>query len=293
MSGCFLAFGEVLFDVFPSYTRLGGAPLNVTCHASRLGLDARLVSALGDDSLGKQALAQMKALGLDTTCVAVLSGRPTGRADITLIGKDADYTFNTDCAWDFIPVPQELAESVDCLYFGSLCQRSEVSRTNLRKTVESVSCPFVFYDVNVRKDCLNDDILSWSLSRADTLKVNEEELPLILSMTGCESAQALMRHYSLSMILLTEGSKGASIICENGSVVSRKAGKCAVVDTVGAGDSLSAGFIASWLQTHDPVKALNTGLILADYVVSHKGAIPDYDDDLRRRLEQAGMKTGE
>ena len=62
MSGRFLAFGEVLFDVFPSYTRLGGAPLNVTCHASRLGLDARLVSALGDDSLGKQALAQMKAL---------------------------------------------------------------------------------------------------------------------------------------------------------------------------------------------------------------------------------------
>ena len=181
---------------------------------------------------------------------------------------------------------------MDCLYFGSLCQRSEVSRTNLRKTVDSISCPFVFYDVNVRKDCLNDDILSWSLSKADTLKVNEEELPLILSMTGCESAPAVMKLYGLSMILLTEGSKGASIICEDGSVVSRKAGRSAVVDTVGAGDSLSAGFIASWLKTHDPVKALNTGLILADYVVSHKGAIPDYDDDLRSRLAQEGMKAG-
>ena len=98
--GSFLAFGEILFDCFADHNVLGGAPLNVTYHAASLGLDARIVSAVGNDSLGDEALAEISAKGIDSSLVAVLGGIPTGRADITMVGKNADYEFNCPAAWD-------------------------------------------------------------------------------------------------------------------------------------------------------------------------------------------------
>ena len=284
----FMAFGEILFDCFEDgRSVLGGAPLNVTYHMSRLGMDSSIISALGRDVLGLRALEEMKSLDVDTSRVAVLDDRLTGRADIILCDGDADYTFNSPAAWDDIPLPQALPSHVGCMYFGTLAQRSAVSRHSLMRLLESVDADMVFYDVNIRKDFYSRDILGWSLSRADVLKVNGDELPLICSTLETDE-ESLMKEYGLAMMIVTQGAQGSTLYLPNGTRHLQTPSPCNVVDSVGAGDSLCAGFIATMLRTGDPVRALEVGTMIADYVITRRGATPGYDEGLIGRLESIG-----
>ena len=284
----FMAFGEILFDCFEDgRSVLGGAPLNVTYHMSRLGMDSSIISALGRDVLGLRALEEMKSLDVDTSRVAVLDDRPTGRADITLCDGDADYTFNSPAAWDDIPLPQALPSHVGCMYFGSLAQRSAVSRSSLMRLLETVDADMVFYDVNIRKDFYSRDILGWSLARADVLKVNGDELPLICSTLETDE-ESLMKEYGLEMMIVTQGAQGSTLYLQDGTRHHQSPSPCNVVDSVGAGDSLCAGFIATMLRTGDPVRALEVGTMIADYVITRRGATPGYDEGLIGRLESIG-----
>lgn len=284
----FMAFGEILFDCFEDgRSILGGAPLNVTYHMSRLGMDSSIISALGRDVLGLRALEEMKSLDVDTSHVAVLDDRPTGRADITLCDGDADYTFNSPAAWDDIPLPQALPSHVGCMYFGTLAQRSAVSRHSLMRLLETVDAGMVFYDVNIRKDFYSRDILAWSLSRAHVLKVNGDELPLICSTLETDE-ESLMKKYGLVMMIVTQGAQGSTLYLPNGTSHHQSPSPCNVVDSVGAGDSLCAGFIATMLRTGDPVRALEVGTMIADYVITRRGATPGYDEGLIGRLESIG-----
>lgn len=284
----FMAFGEILFDCFEDgRSVLGGAPLNVTYHMSRLGMDSSIISALGRDVLGLRALEEMKRLDVDTSRVAVLDDRLTGRADITLCDGDADYTFNSPAAWDDIPLPQALPSHVGCMYFGTLAQRSAVSRSSLMRLLETVDADMVFYDVNIRKDFYSRDILGWSLSRADVLKVNGDELPLICSTLETDE-ESLMKEYGLAMMIVTQGAQGSTLYLQDGTRHHQSPSPCNVVDSVGAGDSLCAGFIATMLRTGDPVKALEVGTMIADYVITRRGATPGYDAGLIGRLESIG-----
>ena len=250
-------------------------------------MDSSIISALGRDVLGLRALEEMKSLDVDTSRVAVLDDRPTGRADITLCDGDADYTFNSPAAWDDIPLPQALPSHVGCMYFGSLAQRSAVSRSSLMSLLETVDANMVFYDVNIRKDFYSRDILGWSLSRADVLKVNGDELPLICSTLETDE-ESLMKEYGLEMMIVTQGAQGSTLYLPNGTRHHQTPSPCNVVDSVGAGDSLCAGFIATMLRTGDPVRALEVGTMIADYVITRRGATPGYDEGLIGRLESIG-----
>lgn len=284
----FMAFGEILFDCFEDGRAvLGGAPLNVTYHMSRLGMNSSIISALGRDALGLRAFEEMKSLDVDTSRVAVIDGRSTGRADITLCGGDADYTFNSPAAWDDIPLPHALPSHVGCMYFGTLAQRSAVSRSSLMRLLETVDADMVFYDVNIRKDFYSRDILTWSLSRTDVLKVNGDELPLICSTLETDE-EFLMKEYGLGMMIVTEGARGSTLYLPNGTRHHQTPSPCNVVDSVGAGDSLCAGFIATMLRTGDPVRALEVGTMITDYVITRRGATPGYDEGLIGRLESIG-----
>ena len=282
--GSFLAFGEILFDCFADHNVLGGAPLNVTYHAASLGLDARIVSAVGNDSLGDEALAEISAKGIDSSLVAVLDGIPTGRADITMVGKNADYEFNCPAAWDCIPLPEGLPSSIDVLYFGSLAQRGEISRRTLASLLSAVDARHIFFDVNIRKNFYSREIIEHSLDAATILKVNDEELPLIAALLGIkseDSVSAIMERYRLEMLLLTEGRKGTTLYCDDGCIIHQDISDVKVVDTVGAGDSLSGGFIATLAKTGDREEAVRMGSLLADYVVTQSGGTPAYSSEVR------------
>lgn len=288
-----LSFGEILFDVFPSSRRIGGAPLNVAAHFAKLLGESTIVSAVGNDELGAEAIKEVAALGLDTSHIKV-SKYDTGRADITMQGKNADYTFNEPAAWDDITLDRPLEKNYDIIYFGTLVQRNRTSRETLAKILSSTNAKHVFYDVNIRKHFYTDEIILSSLERATILKVNDEELPLIAKIADAETdnerntAAKLIKDFNLEMVILTKGKEGTAIFTRDGQN-SLRPGDVPVIDTVGAGDSLSAGLLATYLKSGDIIKALRVGSALADYVVSHRGAIPSYDEAFTAFLEKEGM----
>lgn len=281
----FISFGEILFDVFPDKATLGGAPLNVAGHLTKLGLNGAILSAVGNDELGKRALNEIEALGLSTDMIATLDYE-TGKAIITLNGKNAEYEFNDPCAWDNIPL-QALPENVTLIYYGTLAQRGN-SKNTLKELLNSVQSQHRFFDVNIRKHFYSDEIIKEGVENATILKLNDEEVDIVLDalkieMRGYRGLEELFKEYNLDLILLTKGKDGT--MCFKNKWYRVPCAPVEVVDTVGAGDSLSAGFLASYIKTGDLEKSLLFGSHIADYVVTKRGAIPEYDDNLVQYLK--------
>ena len=281
----FISFGEILFDVFPDKATLGGAPLNVAGHLTKLGLNGAILSAVGNDELGKRALNEIEALGLSTDMIATLDYE-TGKAIITLNGKNAEYEFNDSCAWDNIPL-QALPENVTLIYYGTLAQRGN-SKNTLKELLNSVQSQHRFFDVNIRKHFYSDEIIKEGVENATILKLNDEEVDIVLDalkieMRGYRGLEELFKEYNLDLILLTKGKEGT--MCYKNKWYRVPCAPVEVVDTVGAGDSLSAGFLASYIKTGDLEKSLLFGSHIADYVVTKRGAIPEYDDNLVQYLK--------
>ena len=288
----YICFGEVLFDCLPSGPVLGGAPLNVSYHLSQLGDEGWVLSALGKDELGDRAIREMEEKGQSISMIGRVE-EPTGRADITLINGDADYTFNYPCSWDVIPLPSvDFPKEVDLIYFGTLAQRSPISRETLNTLLSRVEAKEVFYDVNIRKDFYSKELILEGMERASVLKVNDEELPLILTIAEKYSGdfkkdvESLATSFGLKYVIVTKGGDG-SVVFGNGrwSEVGVEQ-NLKVVDTVGAGDSLSAGFCHTLFLTGDAKKALIVGSKIAGFVVARKGAMPEYPEALINSLRE-------
>ncbi len=269
-----LSFGEVLYDVFGERKTIGGAPLNVSYHFRKCGGDADIISAVGNDGLGRDALSFMKSAGIGTEYVTV-SDYPTGRADVVITGSEADYVFNSPCAWDDIRLPHSLPESVDVFYWGTLALRSEKSRETFRSISSSVKADIRYFDVNIRKKFYSEDIIIEGLECCNILKVNENELPLILSLSGAQDIPSLKERYSIDIVILTEGEKGSTVYGER--ILHIPAVRADVTDTVGAGDSYSACFLYNYLESGDAEKAARNASLLSSFVCSKCGGMPDYD----------------
>ncbi len=295
-----LAFGEILWDVFADHQTLGGAPLNVAGHLARLGADSCIVSAVGADRRGDEALSLVRALGVGADYVSALPGLPTGTATIFLDKGIPSYEFNDPCAWDAIDLSEEQLKAIqsaewDVVCFGTLAQRSPASRACLRRILESVSAKTVFFDVNLRKNYYSREILEDGLKFADILKVNDEEVAILAALldiplsadTEESFADAMIGRYGLRIVLVTLGKAGA-LARYAGETVRSVPAKVAVVDTVGAGDSFSAGFLAALGRGCPVSRALSFGAELADFVVTRKGAIPEYDEALLRKIAELG-----
>lgn len=290
-----LAFGEILFDVYSDRKCLGGAPLNVAGHLARLGFESSIVSAVGSDGDGNEARSLVSSLGVRTDYIQTVSGIPTGRTEIVLDNGIPSYEFNSPCAWDEIrPSPDAIgrifAETWDVFCFGTLAARSPTSRQTLTDLVSGVRAKTVFFDVNLRKRFYDADILKYGLSKSDILKMNDEEVPVLARLLEAPAGMDddhfqdwLIGEWGLSGVLLTKGKAGASARF-GGKTSMVLPGTVPVVDTVGAGDSFSAAFLASLARGYTPEQALVFASTLADYVVTQNGAIPEYSLDIRSRL---------
>lgn len=270
-----LAFGEVLYDVFREEKTIGGAPLNVSYHFKKCGGEVDIISAVGNDELGRNALSFMKKAGIGTEYVAS-SGYPTGRADVVMNGEDADYVFNFPSAWDDIRLVSPLPQCVDVFYWGTLALRNEVSRETFRKIAHSINARIKYFDVNIRKKFYSETIIMEGLKLCNILKVNENELPLILSLTQMRNIAELRKEYSLDIVILTEGEKGSTIYGER--TIKIPAARTDVVDTVGAGDSYSACFLYNYLKSGDAESAATKASSLSSFVCSKRGGMPEYDE---------------
>lgn len=288
-----VGLGEILWDVFPDRKRLGGAPANFAYHAARQGFDGVVVSAIGDDALGREienVLAEKKLPALLPRRASA-----TGRVTISLDAAGvASYVFAENCAWDDLPFTAEterLARRASAVCFGSLAQRDARSRASIARFLENVPADAVrVFDVNLRQNFFTEKILADSLAHATILKVNEDELPVLASACGLAKNVSQEKFFdgvfeknsALGIVVLTLGKSGSAVAARDGtrSFVAADA-SVEVVDTVGAGDSFTAGFVCALLAGRDVRAAHYHASALANFVCSRAGAMPEIPDALK------------
>lgn len=290
-----LCFGEIVWDDIgheesrESVKNIGGAPLNVAVHCHRLGMKAGVISAIGCDDLGKQALSVVRRLGVDICHVAVVEQQTCLIQVAFSAGNEPYYQISDNVSWDYINVTSEQVREIqregwDCLYFGTLHQRSQVSKDSIHRLVKEGGFREVFLDVNLREPFYNRETLHWSLTHCDTAKMNLEEAHIIGKLFGMPTendsrlATRLRKSFGIQKLIVTCGKDGARYYTDgcDGAVQSPV---IQVADTVGAGDAFSAGLMTR-LQNGDSLQAAckfanHIGALIA----SKQGSIPDYSPD--------------
>ncbi len=277
--------GELLWDVFPTHRCLGGAPANFASHAAALGADAFLITAVGNDELGRLATAELSKLTIDTTHVSI-NTHPTGYVQVQLADGEPEYDIASDVAWDFCDwnsVLEPFAQTIDAVCFGTLFQRSRASRETTKRFLSATpkSCLRVF-DVNLRQDFYSDELIVDSLKLANVLKINRAELPIVLRAAGMSvhdenSIDSLLEKFDLKLIALTLGAEGSLLVTPDERNTC-DAPKVEAVDTVGAGDSFTACIVAGMLRGME-LSTINTlANEIAAQVCRRSGAGPAVSD---------------
>ncbi len=283
-----VCYGEILWDIFEDKKTIGGATFNVAGHFSRLGDKAYMISAVGNDTLGREALSSLDSIGVERKFIKTIDYE-TGKAYVTLLDGSPSYSFNTPCAWDYISLEKKEEEKLfscewDVFVYGTLSQRGKTSHETLRKILAGIKAKEFFFDVNFRLGYYSKEVIDGGLEKATILKVNEDEEKVILSLFSLSSIKELFDIYhSLKMIIMTYGRDGSVVLTRNEKYIS-KPDKVSVVDTVGAGDSFSASFLHFLIAGESVESALRKATIVSSYVVEHRGAIPEYSLELKKKL---------
>ncbi|MDE6793398.1 MAG: carbohydrate kinase, partial [Muribaculaceae bacterium] len=282
--------GEALWDVLPEGRKIGGAPANFAYHVSQFGLPSIVVSAVGDDPLGDEILQNFTSKGL--THLVDKVPYPTGTVQVELDQEGIPmYDIKENVAWDnipFTPELEEIAKNAKAVCFGSLAQRNVVSRQTIAKFLDAMpkkDDTLVVFDVNLRQGFYNKEILCESMERCNILKINDEELVTVSRMFGYpgidlqDKCWILLGKYNLKMLILTCGVNG-SYVFTPGHVSFQPTPKVEVADTVGAGDSFTAAFIASILKGDSVEEAHSKAVRTSAFVCTQKGAMPILPKDL-------------
>ena len=307
-----LGLGELLWDLLPEGSRLGGAPANFTVMAGRLGNHAAILSRVGRDDFGRRALTELEALDgmpADASSVQTDADHETGRVTVELKDGQPSYTIHDPVAWDFLELSDEwvqLAERADAVCFGTLAQRHERSRETIQTLVGLTreDCVRVF-DVNLRAPFYSGEVIQESLELASVVKMNDVEVPLVLGLMGLDSqvspssppeppeealragAVCLLREFpTLKMVAVTRGGEGSLLVTreawdQHPGVATN------VADTIGAGDAFTAA-MTHYLLRGASLSTLNeAGNRWGSWVASQAGAMPVLPATLKARIEAA------
>ncbi len=283
MKKLIVGLGEILWDLLPEGKALGGAPANFAYHVGQLGLDSMAVSAIGRDPLGEEIVASLAPKGLD--CLFEETDYPTGTVRVTLNGAGIpQYEIVQDVAWDHIPWTNHIAEvAANCraVCFGSLAQRSPVSRQTIHRFLEAMPADSLkIFDINLRQHFYSKELIDTSLRMANVLKINDEELAVLSDMfalTGGEEQVCtyILENYGLRIVILTKGTAGSMVLTADGELSKLPTPLVGVVDTVGAGDSFTAAFTVAYLSERSVAEAHALAVEVAAYVCGEHGAMPE------------------
>ena len=280
-----LAFGEVLWDVYINSAHLGGASMNFAAHFKKCGGESWIVTAVGDDPMGKKAVGEIEKLDINTKYISTVR-QETGKCLVTLDSNQIpSYDLLDDVAYDYIQKPDANNEVFDVLYFGTLALRNQNNRTVLKQILSENSFGDIFVDMNIRAPYYSKDVVRFACENASIIKISDEELPVVMSLlekdeqSVKECAKKICEEFAnLKMIIVTKGGKGSIVYdCKNDEYYECDSQKVEVVSTVGAGDSFSAAFITKYIKTNDIKQALEFATKISGFVVSRKDAIPEYE----------------
>ena len=276
-----VGLGEILWDCLPEGKKLGGAPANFAFHAGLLGAETIAVSAIGKDALGDEILRELDAKGLKYLLPRVK--QETGTVQVTLDSEGIpSYEIKTGVAWDnipFLPEIKQLAENCYCVCYGSLAQRSVVSRNTINEFLKHTpkDCLKIF-DINLRQLFYTKELIHDNLLTCNVLKINDEELDIVTELFALpalsveERCHMLLKDYDLKLVILTCGVNG-SYVFARGEKSFLETPKVEVADTVGAGDSFTGAFAASILAGHTIHEAHQLAVKVSAYVCTKKGAM--------------------
>ena len=217
-----VGIGEVLWDILPDGKKVGGAPANFAYHVSQFGLQSLVVSAIGDDVLGQEIIGTFRDKGPNSLISTV--PYPTGTVQVELdMAGIPQYIIKEDVAWDNIPFTPELealARNTCAVCFGSLAQRSTVSRNTINRFIDTMpkdNGTLIVFDANLRQSFYSGDVLEQSMMRCNVLKINDEELPTVCRISGIPESdpesqcRTLLNRYNLKILILTCGVNGSYI----------------------------------------------------------------------------------
>lgn len=283
-----VGIGEALWDCFPEGRKFGGAPTNFAYHSGQFGWHSIVISAVGQDALGDEILEIIKGIKLDSRIARV--AYPTGTVQVTLSGDGIPaYEICENVAWDNIPWTDELesiAKRTRAVCFGSLAQRSPVSRATILKFLDTMDPDTErIYDINLRQHFYSLEVIEASLKRATILKLNEEEIEIVsalfhLTGSAAERCRQLISKFdTLQTVILTCGAVGSNVFTENEtSYVDTP--KVKVADTVGAGDSFTATFVAQYLKGKSIQDAHRIAVKASAFVCTQEGATPVFPKEI-------------
>ena len=294
MSLLVVGMGEALWDMLPEGRKLGGAPANFAYHVSQFGLDSRVVSAVGDDELGNEILANFAEKQLE--CQIEKVTYPTGTVQVTLDEKGVPcYEIKEGVAWDNIPYTpalENLAKQTHAVCFGSLAQRNAVSRETINRFIDQMpedENVLKIFDINLRQHFYSKELIEASLKKSNVLKINDEELVVVGEMFGFadidfqDKCWILLAKYNLKMLILTCGTEG-SYVFTPGEVSFLETPQVQVADTVGAGDSFTGAFVAAILSGKTVRDAHRLAVDVSAFVCTQNGAMPELAEELKNRL---------
>ncbi len=290
-----VGMGEALWDVLPEGKKIGGAPANFAYHVSQFGLNSCVVSAVGDDKLGMEILDNFREKKLN--CMIETVPYPTGTVQVELDAEGVPcYDIKEGVAWDNIPYTpalEGLARQTRSVCFGSLAQRSVVSRETINRFLSAMpdgEGQYKIFDVNLRQGFYTKEILCNSMRQCNILKINDEELVTISRMFGYpgidlqDKCWILLAKYNLKMLILTCGVNG-SYVFTPGEISFVETPKVEVADTVGAGDSFTATFVAAILLGKSVSEAHKLAVEVSAYVCTQNGAMPELPVYLKSRIK--------
>ncbi|WP_395051244.1 carbohydrate kinase [Flavobacterium sp.] len=276
-----VCFGEVLYDVFPTHRKIGGAPLNVALRLASLGINAQIISRVGNDQIGKELVAFIQSNNVPTDTIQIDETYLTGEVLVQLDKKgSATYTINYPVAWDEIEVTPEAKKAVknsDALVFGSLVCRDEISYKTLLSFLKIAK--YKIFDVNLRAPFYTKELLINLMLKSDFIKFNDDELYEISEYFNSpfhsleQNILFIAEQTKVKSICVTKGNHGA-VLYYKGKMYYNSGYKIDVADTVGAGDSFLAGLLSKLLTSDEPQKAIDFACALGALVASNEGANP-------------------
>jgi fructokinase len=279
-----VGLGEVLWDLFPGRACLGGAPANFAYITTLMGDHGIVASRVGQDSRGLEALRRLEELGLDIDHVQTDREHPTGTVNVCVDDNGQPrFEIAQPVAWDHLHWTsdwQRLAESADAVCFGSLAQRSATSRATIQRLVKATTpSTLKVFDVNLRQSFYSGEVLAESMKLANVVKLNNDELPKIMSLSRMHhkdelsSARGLIQKYELDLVSITRGGKGSLLVSAEKS--SEHPGfRVHVADTVGSGDAFTAGLVHEYLHGASLDLMNEVANLVGAWVASEVGAMP-------------------
>jgi len=287
-------FGEILFDIFGTERKLGGAPFNVAYNLHMQGHTPVFISRVGVDEMGAEILSFMKKSGMPTSCVGTDTGRDTGMVIVELTDGEPEYDIRRDVAYDNITAC-DIDPSGGFMYYGTLACRSERSKETLLNILKDKSIT-TFYDVNLRRENWDIDLVCELASYADYIKLNEEELNIITNKictdVGLEArCRRLIERFGIKEVYVTCGSEGAVLVTDTYAIHSDVFPVAELLDTVGAGDAFSSVVISGLIEGLDNESILNSAAKYASKICSIQGALTEDKSFYNRIKEELNAVT--